>query len=136
MEVQANGSLSPADSVAFAEGDNVTYKLYEGTKNMGTIITVTVTAVTPMTITAVSEDGNTFENVPGSFARVTKVQFTGDWSAEDKLKRYVGTTLRDTTAIAQDGTVAMDSVLVDEDPIYIKHYRGDVEVATVSQANV
>lgn len=136
MEVQANGSLSPADSVAFAEGDNVTYKLYEGTKNLGTILTVTVTAVTHMAITAVSMNGTTFANVPGNFSQVTKVQFTGDWSAEDTLKRYNGSTLVDTTPIAQDGSVAMGTTIVDEDPIYIKHFRGDVEVATVSQVNV
>ena len=136
MVVQSDGSLSPADSVAFAEGDSVTYKLYEGTKNLGTILNVTVTAVTNMAITAVSADGTNFTPVPASDSQVVKVQFTGDWSAENKLRRYVGSTLRDTTDIAQDGTVAMDSILVDEDPIYIKHYRGDVEVATVSQANV
>ena len=89
-----------------------------------------------MTITAVSEDGTTFANVPADVTQVTKVQFTGDWSAENQLKRYVGNTLHDTTNIAQDGSVAMDSLLADEDPIYIKHFRGDVEVATVSEANV
>ena len=136
MEVQANGSLSPADSTAFAEGDNVTYKLYEGTKNLGTILTVTVTAVTNMAITAVSQNGTTFSNVPATYPQVTKVQFTGDWSADNKLKRFVGATLHDTNDIAQDGTVAMDSILIDEDPVYIKHFRGDVEVATVSQSNV
>lgn len=136
MEVQNNGSLSPADSVAFAEGDTVTYKLYEGTKNLGTILSVSVTPVTHMAITAVSMNGTTFANVPGNFSQVTKVQFTGDWSADDKLKRYNGSTLVDTTPIAQDGTVAMGTTIVDEDPIYIKHFRGDVEVATVSQANV
>ena len=88
-----------------------------------------------MTITQVSKNGTTFVAVPASFEQITKVQFTGTLTADDVLKRYDGTTIEGTYPIAEDGSVAMEGTLVDQNPIYIRHYRGETLVATISTAN-
>ncbi|MEE0804749.1 MAG: hypothetical protein U0L77_04915, partial [Prevotellamassilia sp.] len=86
----------------------------------------------PMTITKVSNNGTNFVDVPATLAQVVKVQFTGEYSSENTLKRYIGDTLEGTYPIGDDGAVSMGSTIVDEDPIYIRHYRGADLVATVS----
>ena len=86
----------------------------------------------PMTITQVSNNGTNFVAVPASLAQIVKVQFTGEYSSENTLKRYIGDTLEGTYPIGEDGAVSMGSTIVDEDPIYIRHYRGADLVATVS----
>lgn len=101
----------------------------------GTSTPATPQPTQPMSITAVSQNGTAFASVPATFDQVTKVQFTGTVTSEDTLKRYIGNTLEGSYAIGENGAVTMGSTLVDEDPIYIRHYRGTELVALVSQAN-
>lgn len=108
---------------------------YLNNANNGGGMPATPQPVTPLTITKVSKDGTNFVNVPANLAQITKVQFTGTPTAEDVLKRYDGSTLEGSYAIAEDGSVNMQGTIVDENPIYIRHYRGETLVATISTAN-
>lgn len=108
---------------------------YLNNANNGGGMPATPQPVTPLTITKVSKNGTTFVDVPANLEQITKVQFTGTLTAEDVLKRYDGSTLEGTYAIAEDGSVNMEGTLVDENPIYIRHYRGETLVATISTAN-
>lgn len=108
---------------------------YLNNANNGGGMPATPQPVTPLTITKVSKNGTNFVAVPANFEQITKVQFTGTLTAEDVLKRYDGTTLEGTYTIAEDGSVNMEGTIVDENPIYIRHYRGETLVATISTAN-
>lgn len=108
---------------------------YLNNANNGGGMPATPQPVTPLTITKVSKDGTNFVNVPANFTQITKVQFTGTPTSEDVLKRYDGSNLEGTYAIAEDGSVNMQGTIVDENPIYIRHYRGETLVATISTAN-